>query len=173
MITTPEGTFAGQQMVATLRAFHAPLRNDVAALRQALDELSQAVVDVEHADVLIQGLTTADLAWQLRSGCQWYCSALEGHHGIEDTRMLPVMEREFPQLRPHIKKLRRQHEDVLDLLQAVVRASRSMSVDRPETILTVRDLVTELADALQEHLDLEEDTLFPYFLQMDRDWHHG
>lgn len=173
MTTTPSGTKAGQRMVATLRAFHAPLRSDVAALRRALDELSRAVVDVRRADALIQGLTVADLAWQLRSGCQWYCSALEGHHAVEDARMLPVMEREFPELRPRIMKLRRQHEDVLDLLQAVVRASRSMTVDLPDTIATVRDLVTQLADTLREHLDLEEQTLFPYFLRMDRDWHHG
>ncbi|MCW2781462.1 MAG: hypothetical protein JWR35_1911 [Marmoricola sp.] len=173
MTSTGNGTRAGQQMVAQLRAFHAPLRRDVATLHQALAQLSDAVIDVDRVDGLIQGLTTADLAWQLKSGCQWYCQALEGHHNVEDARMLPVMERAFPALRSRIKTLRQQHEEVLLLLQQVVRASRAMTIDRPETVIQVRDLVAELADSLQTHLALEETTLFPYFLRMDRDWHYG
>lgn len=172
-MTAAGGTFAGRRMVSQLQAMHEPLRRDVASLHQVLAELSSAVVDVNQVDTLIRGMTIADLTWQLTTGCQWYCNSLDIHHKVEDASMFPVMQREFPDLGDAIDTLRRQHQQMLQLLQQVVRTSGEMTPEAPATIVTVRDLVGQLATMLAGHLDLEEETLFPYFLQMDRDWHYG
>lgn len=173
MTSTDPGTRAGQRMVAQLSAVHGPLRRDGAALRTSLDELSAAVVDVAAVGARLQGLTIADATWQLTNGCQWFCRTVEGHHDLEEALMFPTVERQFPELKGSVRKLRKQHEDVLFLVLSVVSASKEMDPQHPETIKRTAGLVAELADLLDAHLDLEEETLFPYFLRMDRDWHHG
>lgn len=48
-------------------------------------------------------------------------------------------------------------------------AARRLDPGDEPSVHVVLEQVTELADHLQAHLDFEEETLFPYFLRMDRD----
>lgn len=176
---TTRATPVGHAMVEQLTAAHRPLRSDVAALRAGLERLRDAMkgspADGVQADVrkMLGGLTVASATWQLQSGCQFYCQHLSLHHTIEDQRMLPVMAREFPELRPTVARLRRDHEEVLQMIRHLVRASDELDPSDITTIERVHGLVVTLADHLDRHLEFEEESLFPYFRKMKRDWHHG
>lgn len=166
-----EGTLVGRQMVRQLRMVHAPLRSDVIALREGLEMLDAATTGTADIEKLLGGLTVANLAWQLKVGCQHFCTHLDAHHTLEDARMLPVMQREFPELTGQIRRLRREHEEVKHLIVSIRAGARQLNPDDEHSVAAVLNLITELADHLQAHLDFEEETLVPYFLRMDRDWH--
>lgn len=168
-----EGKQAGRRMVRELRMVHEPLRSDVVALRTALEVLDAATARGEDIEQLVCGLTVADLAWQLKAGCQHFCAHLDAHHTLEDARMLPVMQRRFPELTGQIKRLRREHEEVKHLIVAIRAGARQLNPGDESSVRLVLDQIVQLADHLQAHLDFEEQTLFPYFLRMDRDWHGG
>lgn len=171
MTDAAEGTRAGQLMVAQLRMVHRPLRADVVTLRDGLQRLDVASTRTEDVEELLGGLTVADLAWQLKAGCQHFCAHLDAHHTLEDAQMLPVMQRRFPELTGQIKRLRREHEEVKTLIVSIRASARRLDPADEQSVHVVLEQITELADHLQAHLDFEEETLFPYFLRMDRDWH--
>lgn len=173
MTSAAEGTAVGQRMVRDLLAAHRPLRSDVVALRDGLERLEAATTRPEDIEQLLGGLTVADLAWQLRAGCQFYCAHLDAHHSFEDNAMLPVMKREFPELTGQIKRLRREHEEVKVLIVGIRAAARQIDPGQPPTVHRALELVAELTRHLEAHLDFEEEALFPYFLRMETDWHYG
>ena len=85
--------------------------------------------------------------------------------------MLPVTQRRFPELTDRIERLRREHAEVKRMIVGISAAARQLDPDDERTVHVVLEQIVELADHLQAHLDFEEQTLFPYFLRMDRDWH--
>ncbi|WP_326700969.1 hemerythrin domain-containing protein [Streptomyces sp. NBC_01754] len=167
------GTPAGRQMVRELLTAHAPLRSDVVALRDGLEMLDAATTRTQDVEELLGGLTVADLTWQLKAGCQHFCAHLDVHHAIEDARMLPVIRRQFPQLTDQIGQLRREHEEVRQMITRIRADARRLNPKDERSVHVVLEQIVALADHLQAHLDFEEQTLFPYFLRMDRDWHTG
>lgn len=171
MTQPQDGTQAGLRMVQELRMVHEPLRGDVVALRKGLEVLDAATARAEDVEQLVDGLTVADLAWQLKAGCLHFCAHLDAHHTLEDARMLPVMQRRFPELADKIKRLRREHEEVKHLIVSIRASARLLNPGDEGSVRLVLDQIVQLADHLQAHLDFEEETLFPYFLRMDRDWH--
>lgn len=166
------GTPAGRQMVAQLRGIHQVLRADLADIQLAISVLDEEAGDLDAVTDLINGLTVADFAWQLRVNCDYYCLSVNSHHAIEDDAMLPVMRRRFPELDPVIDRLREDHHEVSRLTSATRRASINLT-PAPESIRELRGLLAELSEHLLAHLDYEEASLFPYFLQMEVDWHYG
>ncbi|MFD9119766.1 hemerythrin domain-containing protein [Streptomyces bottropensis] len=171
-MTQPQaGTVAGRQMVQQLLMAHAPLRSDVAALRKGLEVLDAATTRAEDIEELLGGLTVADLTWQLKVGCQHFCAHLDAHHTIEDARMLPVMQHRFPELSGQIGRLRREHEEVKQMIVSIRADARQLNPKDERSVHVVLEQIVALADHLQAHLDFEERTLFPYFLRMDHDWH--
>lgn len=172
MTTAPsEGTPIGRAMVAQLRSVHAPLRHDVVVLRESLKRLDAATTRTQDVEVLLDGLTVASLAWQLQAGCVYFCSYLDAHHTLEDARMLPFMQQTFPELADPIKRLHREHEEVKHLIVAIKESARQLKPEDESSVRRVLQQITELSEHLHAHLDFEEETLFPYFLLMDRDWH--
>ncbi|MCU1643071.1 MAG: hypothetical protein JWN03_3346 [Nocardia sp.] len=167
------GTPAGQQMVAQLRAIHQELRRDLAAIQQAIGLLAEESADHAEVAALINGLTVADFAWQLRVNCDYYCLGVNRHHAIEDDAMLPVMRRRFPEeLGAVVDRLSAEHHAVARLTTTTRRAAINLTADAAD-IAELRQLLTDLGDHLLAHLDYEEASLFPYFLRMDTDWHYG
>jgi iron-sulfur cluster repair protein YtfE (RIC family) len=166
-------TAAGLRMVAQLRMAHTPLRTDLAQLGLAIAMLEEAVLATEPVREIVAGLTVGQFAWQIQTRCEYFCDHLSLHHGIEDERMLPVLQRQFPELTPVIMRLRNEHEQVSMLILEIGTAARELRSDDPETVDRLRNYLEQLATLLAGHLDYEESSLFPYFERMTRDWHHG
>ncbi|NUR85974.1 MAG: hemerythrin domain-containing protein [Nonomuraea sp.] len=55
----------------------------------------------------------------LRSHCLAFCDALTRHHTGEDETGFPALARQFPELRPVLDQLTRDHEMITEILQRV------------------------------------------------------
>jgi iron-sulfur cluster repair protein YtfE (RIC family) len=166
-------TSAGRRMVEELRLAHRPLRSDIAQLGVAIGMLEEAALAAEPVREIVAGLTVGQFAWQIKSRCEYFCDHLSLHHGIEDQRMLPVMQRQFPQLRSVITRLKDEHEQVSVLILEINVAARNLRGDDADSVGRLRGNLERLATLLAGHLDYEEASLFPYFEQMTQDWHRG
>ncbi|MCW2600934.1 MAG: hypothetical protein JWM02_2763 [Frankiales bacterium] len=166
-------TEAGRRMVEQLRLAHRPLRSDIAQLGVAIGMLEQAALAAEPVREIVAGLTVGQFAWQIKTRCEYFCDHLTLHHGIEDERMLPVMQRQFPELRSVVTRLKDEHEQVSMLILEISTAARDLRSDDAESVSRLRGHLERLATLLARHLDYEEASLFPYFEQMTRDWHGG
>jgi iron-sulfur cluster repair protein YtfE (RIC family) len=166
-------TQAGRRMVEELRMAHRPLRRDITQLGVAIVMLEEAALAAEPVREIVAGLTVGQFAWQIKTRCGYFCDHLSLHHGIEDARMLPVMQRQFPELRSVIARLKDEHEQVSVLILEISAAARHLSSDDAESVNRLRGYLERLATLLAAHLDYEEASLFPYFNRMTQDWHRG
>jgi iron-sulfur cluster repair protein YtfE (RIC family) len=166
-------TQAGRRMVEQLRLAHRPLRSDIAQLGAAIGILEQATLAAEPVREIVAGLTVGQLAWQIKTRCEYFCDHLSLHHGIEDQRMLPALQRQFPELHSVITRLKDEHEQVSVLILQVSTAARDLDTDDTESANLLRRYLERLATLLAGHLDYEEASLFPYFNRMTQDWHQG
>ncbi|MER6510541.1 hemerythrin domain-containing protein [Nonomuraea sp. NPDC001636] len=88
----------------------------------------------------------------LRTHCLTFCSAITTHHTGEDATAFPVLAAEFPELRPVLAELRRDHEQVAAILRDL---ETLLTADAPAT----RDVRTELdglSALLESHFVYEE-----------------
>ncbi|MFF0860134.1 hemerythrin domain-containing protein [Nonomuraea sp. NPDC003560] len=88
----------------------------------------------------------------LRTHCLTFCSAITTHHTGEDATAFPVLAAEFPELRPVLEELRRDHEQVAVILRDL---ETLLTADAPAT----RDVRTELdglSALLESHFVYEE-----------------
>ncbi|MEU8317844.1 hemerythrin domain-containing protein [Nonomuraea sp. NPDC048881] len=88
----------------------------------------------------------------LRTHCLTFCSAITTHHTGEDATAFPVLAAEFPELRPVLEELRRDHEQVAAILRDL---ETLLTADAPAT----RDVRTELdglSALLESHFVYEE-----------------
>lgn len=85
--------------------------------------------------------------------------------------MLPVIQHRFPELSGQIGRLRREHEEVKQMIVSIRADARHLNPKDERSVHVVLEQIVALSDHLQAHLDFEERTLFPYFLRMDHGWH--
>jgi hypothetical protein len=88
----------------------------------------------------------------LATHCLTFCSVLTAHHSAEDDDGFPVLARHFPELRPVLTELSRDHRQVAEVLDRL-KAVSTMDVATAE-----RELDT-LAALLETHLVYEEKKL--------------
>jgi hypothetical protein len=88
----------------------------------------------------------------LATHCLTFCSVLTNHHSAEDDEGFPVLARHFPELRPVLTELSRDHRQVAEVLDRL-KAVSTMDVATAE-----RELDT-LAALLETHLVYEEKKL--------------
>ncbi|MBB3050046.1 deazaflavin-dependent oxidoreductase (nitroreductase family) [Prauserella isguenensis] len=100
------------------------------------------------------------LGVQLRVNCMTLCQGLHNHHVGEDKGLFEAIGARHPELAATLARLRREHEAVADLTTAIQAAVREESRD------TARAEVERLADALERHLDHEEEQLLPVLRAM-------
>ncbi|MCW2542309.1 MAG: hypothetical protein JWN95_4034 [Frankiales bacterium] len=173
MTAQESSTEAGRRMIAQLRLAHAPLRTDLVQLGLAIVMLEEATLAAEPVREIIAGLTVGQFAWQIKTRCEYFCDHLSLHHAIEDEGMLPVMQRQFPELNPVVARLKSEHEQVSMLILEISTAARELRSDDAASVTRLRGYLERLASMLAGHLDYEERSLFPYFERMNRDWHQG
>jgi hypothetical protein len=97
-------TAFGDQLIE----IHLWLREELAALH-------------EHVDSYLDG--SGGRPRELRAHCLGFCSALSRHHTGEDDGAFPLLAEQFPELRPVIEELERDHHLVAGILRR--RASRT------------------------------------------------
>jgi hypothetical protein len=117
---------------------HLWLREELATLREDVDAY------------LAGGTRPRDL----RAHCLTFCSALQRHHVGEDVGAFPVLAERFPELRPVLDELRRDHqlvEDSLTRLQALLDG-----LGRETDPVILRSELDSLAALMETHFVYEE-----------------
>ncbi|MFB9678923.1 hemerythrin domain-containing protein [Streptosporangium vulgare] len=133
---TPDGRLVafGNQLIEV----HLWLREELAALREGVDAYLDGGVRPR----------------ELRAHCLTFCSALDRHHNGEDDGAFPALAARFPELRPVLEELRRDHrlvEDSLRRLEALLG-----DLDREIDPVTARREIDSLAALMETHFVYEE-----------------
>jgi iron-sulfur cluster repair protein YtfE (RIC family) len=93
----------------------------------------------------------------LRAHCLTLCAAVTRHHTGEDMGAFPELARRFPELRPTIDRLTRDHTMVADLLRALTDAVADLPPNPDaETAQRLRAHVAGLTAILESHFRYEE-----------------
>ena len=85
----------------------------------------------------------------LRAHCLTFCSALQRHHTGEDEGAFPALAESFPELRPVLEELTRDHETVSGILRRLEELSSGDPAD-------VRAELDGLSALLESHFVYEE-----------------
>lgn len=97
---------------------------------------------------------------QLRAHCLAFCSALSQHHTGEDDGIFPVLSELFPELRPVLDELARDHQMVTEILHSLEElVDRLGSETDPAKAQQVRAELDGLAALLELHFGYEEKRL--------------
>jgi hemerythrin-like domain-containing protein len=141
--TEPDGrlTAFGNQLIEV----HLWLREELARLR-------------EDVDSYLDG--SGERPRELRAHCLTFCSALRRHHSGEDDGAFPVLAEQFPQLRPVIEELERDHHLVAGILWRLEELLGGLaSQPDPAGAQRVRAELDGLAALLESHFVYEEKKL--------------
>lgn len=103
----------------------------------------------------------------LRAHCLTFCSALTRHHTGEDAGAFPALAEEFPDLRPVLEELARDHETVTELMHRL----QALLDEPPKDAATVRSELDGLAALLESHFVYEEKRIVSALNSLTRsDW---
>ncbi|HTJ36868.1 MAG TPA: hemerythrin domain-containing protein [Dactylosporangium sp.] len=85
----------------------------------------------------------SDISGNVLAKCLAFCGALERHHTGEERGVFRVLAAKHPELRPVIDELRRDHEQIAEILRRVA--------EKP-----TRDELAGLAALMESHFTYEE-----------------
>jgi hypothetical protein len=149
-------TARGRMLYRSLLAIHAMIRRDLTAVEQ----LATAVLDGLAADGVheeLAALKTNGQLWHFQVSCLRWCGFVHSHHHAEDVLFFDELEETNPAITPVVEKLKAEHREVSDYLDAVEAASRALSKDDGyEARRAVADALEVLRGHLLTHLDYEE-----------------
>jgi alkanesulfonate monooxygenase SsuD/methylene tetrahydromethanopterin reductase-like flavin-dependent oxidoreductase (luciferase family) len=148
-------TAQGQVGQRTLVAIHDHLRQELAQIRDAVQQVMAGTTGAAAARSLINQLTMRQNYWSLGAFCAAYCRVVSIHHTIEDEHMFVDLRRGDPRLGPVLDRLGEEHEVIAGVLARLDAALVAM-VEAPERIADVRREVDLLTDSLLSHLAYEE-----------------
>ncbi|GAA2426462.1 hypothetical protein GCM10010191_43740 [Actinomadura vinacea] len=143
-LASPHGRLAafGHQLIEV----HIWLREELAALREDLDSGARPR--------------------ELRAHCLTFCSALDRHHTGEDGGAFPELAERFPELRPVLDELRRDHRLVDDSLRRLQEL-----VEGESDPVEVRRELDSLAALMETHFVYEENRIVSALNTLDvPDW---
>jgi hemerythrin-like domain-containing protein len=101
----------------------------------------------------------------LRVHCVAFCAVLAKHHAAEDEEGFPVVAQHYPELRPVLVELSRDHRQIAEVLDRLKEVS-TMGVE------AARELAT-LAALLETHLGYEERKLVAALNKLSGDGEDG
>ncbi len=156
---TPEPGGSGEMLVA----IHDHLRRELVELRGAATALAEGRLPVGEVRDQVRDSQLRRTFVQLGAFCQMFCRFVHGHHGIEDARMYPDLLAADPSLQPAIDLLTADHVRIGGLLRTLddELARTYGSEDTVTAAQRVSTALEALADALVEHLRVEEEALVP------------
>jgi alkanesulfonate monooxygenase SsuD/methylene tetrahydromethanopterin reductase-like flavin-dependent oxidoreductase (luciferase family) len=146
---------AGQQ---TLLAIHEHLRQELARLREVIEEVRDGRSTGAEARSYLNNMTMRQNYWTLGAFCAAYCRVLSVHHAIEDQQLFPDLKAADQSLAPILERLRHEHEGIAEVLAEIDAALVAM-VDDEMRLDDTESAVDHLNDALLAHLKYEEDQL--------------
>ncbi|MEW9533195.1 hemerythrin domain-containing protein [Microbispora sp. NPDC049125] len=149
---------ARQEHGRRLVLIHDHLRQELAQIRDALDQVAAGRADAAALRTMINRLTMRQNYWTLGTFCASYCRLVTTHHTIEDEHMFPMLAKADETLAPVVERLEQEHEVIADVLTGLDAALVAMIAD-PERLGLVREQVELLADVLLSHLGYEEEEL--------------
>ncbi|GAA2720773.1 hemerythrin domain-containing protein [Actinocorallia aurantiaca] len=114
-------------------------------LRRELDDLRENV-----ETQLAEGARPREL----RAHCLTFCSALDRHHTGEDGGAFPRLAEEFPELRPVLEELQRDHRLIEDSLRRLEELLDGL--DEHTDPVAVRGELDSLAALMETHFVYEE-----------------
>jgi Hemerythrin HHE cation binding domain len=138
----------------------APYRRiDVTPSHERLAAFGNQLIDVhlwlrEELAALRETIDGGGPRRDLRAHCLSFCSALTRHHAGEDDGAFPALAGQFPELRPVLEELRRDHRLVEDSLERLRTLVSGLDGDR-DPVVVRRELDT-LAALIETHFVYEE-----------------
>ncbi len=142
-----------------LVAIHDHLRQELAQIRDLVQQVSRGHVDVGEARSMINTMTMRQNSWTLGTYCESYCRVVTTHHTIEDLHMFPRLRAADPGLGVVVDRLEREHHQVAAVLEEVDRALVALVADPSLGVDAVEGAVRSLSEVLLEHLAYEESQL--------------
>lgn len=146
---------AGQQ---TLLAIHQHLRQELAKLRNVIQEVRGGRSSAAEARSYLNVMTMRQNYWTLGAFCAAYCRVVSVHHAIEDQSLFPDLKAADQSLGPILERLEREHEGIAKVLGEVDAGLVAM-VEDEQRLDDAQTAVDHLTDALLAHLKYEEDQL--------------
>lgn len=131
---------------AQLRQIHAGLRQELAAVRAAVDDYLAGPAPRPTVD--------------LRRHCLSFCTALHAHHNREDG-VFPRLAGDFPELRPALDRLSREHEVVSELNEKITKLVTDLGENDHADPAAISQELARLTTALETHFTYEEAHLAP------------
>jgi hemerythrin-like domain-containing protein len=145
----------GQQM---LLAIHQHLRQELAKLRDVIQEVREGRAGATEARSYLNTMTMRQNYWTLGAFCAAYCRVVSVHHAIEDAQLFRDIRAEDQSLGPILDRLQHEHEGIAKVLGEVDAALVAMVEDEANLDAT-HGAVEHLSDALLAHLKYEEEQL--------------
>jgi hypothetical protein len=162
----PPSHHEGEALVEEFRWVHGLVRNELEAVRALADRVLGGA-DGDEIRTEIESLAVNSPIWALRVNCLHYCRFVHGHHTLEDVAFFPRLRRADPALDPVVDRLEREHRVIAEHLDAI--ESHAASLAEPGARPSLVEALDDLAGHLLEHLDYEEESIFPTLRGM-ADW---
>jgi alkanesulfonate monooxygenase SsuD/methylene tetrahydromethanopterin reductase-like flavin-dependent oxidoreductase (luciferase family)/iron-sulfur cluster repair protein YtfE (RIC family) len=150
-IYTPQAQAVGRHLVDV----HDGLRQELAEIRELIQQVRQGRVSAAAARSAINQTTLRQNDWTLGAYCASYCRIVTEHHSGEDQAIFPHLRRADSGLVPVIDRLQEEHNVIHEVLDAVDRALVGF-VEEPDDFSGLQQAVDTLTDALLSHLSYEE-----------------
>lgn len=103
---------------------------------------------------------TGERPRDLRVHCLAFCSAITAHHTHEDRGMFQAITEHFPDLRPTVEKLIRDHEAVSGLVRGLEETLDGFDAESGKDTERIERELEGLSAILESHFRYEEKTLF-------------
>jgi hemerythrin-like domain-containing protein len=146
---------AGQEM---LLAIHRHLRQELAHLRDVIEEVRTGRSTAAEAQSYLNTMTMRQNYWTLGAFCAAYCRVVSVHHAIEDQQLFRDLRNADASLGPVLERLQQEHEGIAEVLREVDAALVAMVGDE-QRLDETQTAVDDLSDALLAHLKYEEEQL--------------
>jgi hemerythrin-like domain-containing protein len=145
----------GQQM---LLAVHQHLRQELAKLRDVIQEVREGRASATEARSYLNAMTMRQNYWTLGAFCAAYCRVVSVHHAIEDQQLFRDIRAGDQSLGPILDRLQHEHEGIATVLGEIDAALVAM-VEDEKRLDDTQAAVEHLSEALLAHLQYEEDSL--------------
>ncbi|RLQ01824.1 LLM class flavin-dependent oxidoreductase [Micromonospora sp. BL1] len=142
---------AGQHLVDV----HDHLRQELAQVRDLLEQVKQGSVTPGRARAALNEMTMRQNNWTLGAYCAAYCTMVTQHHGLEDASIFPHLRRSEAGLAAVLDRLEEEHVVIHGVVESVDRALVEL-VRRPGDFTGLQEAVDLLTDTLLSHLSYEE-----------------
>jgi alkanesulfonate monooxygenase SsuD/methylene tetrahydromethanopterin reductase-like flavin-dependent oxidoreductase (luciferase family) len=148
----------GSAGAQTLLAVHQHLRQELAKLREVIQEVRQGRSSAAEARSYLNAMTMRQNYWTLGAFCAAYCRVVSIHHAIEDAQLFPDLKEADQSLAPILERLSHEHEGIAKVLSDI-DAALVATVEDEDRLDETQAAVDHLSDSLLAHLKYEEEQL--------------